>query len=163
LDRPIPDWVEAAAPDPRHDGDNRPRRGPKRARSALSKVHLGIDPQTEKIEAMTQASVTLGAVIGDYLERRAEKRLKCRSFEEVRRHLQKLWEPLHEVPIQKIRRADVATRLAEIARENGPFAANRARASMSGRFNWCLGEGLIDAGPIIGTNKTSRKSPATGS
>src|SRR5947209_3200513 len=79
----------------------------KRARNALSKVHLGIDPQTEKLEARTQASVTLGAVIGDYLARRAERRLKRRSFEEVRRHLQKLWAPLHQVPIQKIGRADI--------------------------------------------------------
>src|SRR3954471_3119921 len=48
----------------------------KRAKNALSKVHLGIDPQTEKIEARAQASVTLGAVVDDYLGRRAEKRLK---------------------------------------------------------------------------------------
>lgn len=129
----------------------------KRAKNALSKVHLGIDPQTEKIEARSQASVTLAAVVEDYLARRAERRLKPRSFEEVKRHLQKLWAPLHQLPIQKIRRADIAARLADIARENGPFAANRARASLSGLFNWALGEGLIDASPILGTNKATEE------
>jgi integrase len=129
----------------------------RRAKNALSKVHLGIDHQTEKVEARAQASVTLGAVVEDYLTRRAEKRLKPRSLEEVRRHLQKLWAPLHRLPIQKIRRADIATRLADIARENGPFAANRARASLSGLFNWVLGEGLIDVSPIVGTNKATEE------
>jgi integrase len=58
--------------------------------------------------------------------------------------------------MQKIRRADIATRLAEIARQNGPFAANRARASMSG-MQLVFGEGLIDASPITGTNKATEE------
>lgn len=127
----------------------------KRAKDVLSKVHLGSDPQMEKTEARARASVTLGSVAEDYLERRASLRLKARSLLEVERHLRKHWVPLHGLPIQKIARADVAARLAKIAKENGPFAANRARATLSALFSWAIGEGFADANPVIGTNKAT--------
>lgn len=129
----------------------------KRARNALSKVHLGIDPQTEKVEARAQASVTLGAVTVQYLARYAKARLKPRSYAEVARHLNKHWSPLSELPIQRIRRADVSARLGEIATANGPFAANRARASLSALFSWAIGEGLADQSPVTGTNKATEE------
>src|SRR5271165_806421 len=47
----------------------------KRARSALSKVQLGVDPQTEKVSARLQAAVTVGSTVEKYLSRR-EKHLK---------------------------------------------------------------------------------------
>jgi integrase len=127
----------------------------KRAKDVLSKVHLGSDPQLDKAEARVQASVTLGIVAEDYLARRASARLKPRGLLEVERHLRKQWAPLSDLPIQKITRADVAARLAKIAKENGPFAANRARATLSALFSWAIGEGLADATPVLGTNKAA--------
>jgi len=62
-----------------------------RAKDVLAKVHLGRDPQTEKAERRVQASVTVGVVVERYLDERAAKRLKPRSFEEVERHLKKHW------------------------------------------------------------------------
>src|ERR1700684_11727 len=47
----------------------------RRARSALSKVNLGADPQTEKANARIKASVTIGATVETYLARR-EGRLR---------------------------------------------------------------------------------------
>ena len=127
----------------------------KRAKDVLSKVHLGSDPQIEKAEARAQASVTLGVVAKDYLARRAEPRLKPRSFLEVKRHLLVHWAPLANLPIRKVTRADVAARLARIAKDNGPFAANRARAALSALFSWAIGEGLADATPVLGTHKAT--------
>ena len=126
-----------------------------RAKDVLSKVHLGGDPQTEKAERRAQASVTLGAMVERYLVERAEKRLKPRSFEEVERHLTKHWSPLADLPIRNVARSDVAAQLGRIARDNGPFASNRARAALSALFSWAIGEGLADANPVIGTNKAT--------
>ena len=124
----------------------------KSARTALSKSHLGHDPQMEKIERRAQAALTLDSVVEGYLSR-AEARLKPRSFLEVRRHLRQHWGPLAEQALANVRRSDVSARLASIARDNGPFAANRARAALSALFSWAIGEGLADTNPVIGTNK----------
>jgi integrase len=123
------------------------------ARSALSKVHLGTDPQLEKTEARAQAAVTLGSVVDSYLARHAVRRLKASTFTDVERYLRKHWGTLSELPIRKITRADVAARLARIAEESGGFAANRARAALSALFAWAIAEGLADANPVVGTRK----------
>ena len=126
----------------------------KRARTALSKVHLGNDPQMEKVERRTQAALTLGSIIPSYLVH-AEARLKPRSYSEVERHLLKLWKPLAELALAKVSRADVASRLAKIAKDNGKFSSNRARASLSALYSWAIGEGLADMNPVVGTNKAT--------
>ena len=129
----------------------------RRAKDVLSKVQLGGDPQTEKAERRAQASVTLGSMIDRYLAERAKKRLKPRSFEEVERHLTKHWSPLAEVPLRSVTRSDVAAQLGRIAKSSGPFASNRARAALSAFFSWAIGEGLVDATPVLGTNKATEE------
>lgn len=124
------------------------------AKAALSQAHLGIDPQTAKIVRREAASVTLGVVVEDFLSRRTE-RLKPRSFEEVERHLRRHWKPLHSLSLKDIGRSDVADRLGVIAREHGPYAANRARTSLSSFFSWAIGEGKAHENPVAGTNKAT--------
>jgi integrase len=126
-----------------------------RAKDVLSKVHLGDDPQTEKAERRAQASVTVGAMVELYLAERAAKRLKPRSFEEVERHLKKHWSALSGLPIRSVTRSDVAAQLGRIAKDSGPFASNKARAALSASFSWAIGEGLVDATPVLGTNKAT--------
>lgn len=126
----------------------------KRARAALSKVHLGVDPQTEKIGARLQAAVTLGGTVETYLSRR-QKRLKASFFADVRRYLRVHWSPLHEVAVQSVTRSMIAARLAEISQANGPYSANRARAALSAFYSWAIGEGLANANPVVGTNKAT--------
>jgi hypothetical protein len=135
-----------------------PEEARKRAKTALSKIHLGADPQADKVEAKSQASVTLGKVAEDYLTRHASQRLKPRSLVDVQRYLRQHWGPLSGRPLQKITRQDVALRLGEIATENGPFASSRARAALSGLFTWAMGEGLVDGSPVVGTNKATPES-----
>lgn len=125
----------------------------RRAKSALSKVHLGTDPQLEKAEARAQAAVTLGSVVDSYLARHAEKRLKPGTFTDVARYLRRHWAPLSKLPIAKISRANVAARLGHIADESGSYAANRARAALSALYAWAIAEGLTDANPVVGTRK----------
>jgi len=128
----------------------------RRAKTALSKVHLGHDPQMEKTERRAQAAVTLASVADLYLAY-AQERLKPRSFLEVKRHLQQHWAPLAERALSSIGRSDVAAQLASIDRKNGPFAANRARASLSALFSWAIGEGIANDNPVAGTNKPTEE------
>jgi integrase len=101
--------------------------------------------------------VTLGSVADRYLKECASRQLRPRSYEEVERHLTRHWAPLHELPLEKVRRSNIAARLGQIASENGPFAANRSRASLSALFAWAMGEGLIEQNPVIGTNKATEE------
>ena len=128
----------------------------KLAKATLAKAHLGNDPQAEKAEARAKASVTFGAVAERYL-RHMQDRLRPRSYQEVERHLLRHWAPLKGVPIHRVQRAAVATRLGEIAQEKGRFASNRARASLSALFTWAIGEGLVETVPVIGTNKAAEE------
>jgi integrase len=128
----------------------------KRAKDILSKVHLGADPQVEKAAALIAASNTVGCVVERYLDERAS-RLKPRSLAEVQRHLCKHFSALSEMPLAKVTRANVATELAKISKQNGPFAANRARAALSSLYSWAMGEGVADRNPVIGTNKATNE------
>lgn len=69
------------------------------------------------------------------------------------------WKPLHGVPISAIRKRTVAARMGEIAANNGPVAADRARASASAFFTWAMKEGLVENNPVIGTNKAVEEKP----
>ena len=73
------------------------------------------------------------------------------------RYLNQHWAPLAEVPVHKIGRADVAARLADIAKGSGPFAANRARAALSALYGWAIGEGLVDQNPVVRTRKATEE------
>jgi hypothetical protein len=129
----------------------------KRAKSALSTVHLGHDPQLEKAEARAESAITLGAIVERYLEERAAKRLKPKTLTEVTRSLREHWKPLHAVPLTKVVRVAVAAQLGRIAKERGPIAANRSRAYLSTLYAWAIAEGLTDANPVVGTNKAAEE------
>lgn len=126
-----------------------------RAKEILANVQLGNDPQSEKAAGRSRAEITLGKIADDYLVGPAKARLRPRSFEEVARHLTAHWKPLRDIPLHKIERADVAARLKAIAANSGPFAANRARSTLSALFGWAMREGLVDANPVLLTNKAT--------
>jgi integrase len=126
----------------------------KLAKDALAKVQLGGDPQAAKIEQKAKAAETFGVFAARFLERQ-KARLKPRSLEQVATHLTKHWSPLNVVSIHSIAKRDVASLLGKIASERGDFAANRARTSLSGFFAWAIGEGIVDANPVAGTNKSA--------
>src|SRR3954469_515774 len=98
---------------------------------------------------------TLGAAATQYLDRFAALRLRPKTLTETRRYLNVGWKPLHGLGLDDIGRRAVAVRLSEIARENGPIAANRARVALSAFFNWAMREGLSDSNPVIGTNRAA--------
>jgi integrase len=122
------------------------------AKRIFGSVAHGRDPANEKAERRSAASHTLDATIARYLEAKATE-LKPRSMVEVKRHLEKDWQSLHNLAIASIGRANVAATLSAIAKTKGGVTANRARAALSAMFRWAIGEGLCDHNPVTGTNR----------
>jgi integrase len=128
------------------------------AKRKLAQAELGIDPGKEKQEDRYKAAETFQKIAERYL-RFKEKELKAQSYDQVQTHLTKHWAGFNGLSVHEVTRRDVATRLGEIAEERGPYAANRARASLSGFYAWMMREGIVDANPVVGTNKqTDEKS-----
>src|SRR6516162_3690237 len=105
----------------------------KEARRIFGKVANGHDPANEKAERRSAASHTLDATMARYLEAKATE-FKPRSMVEVTRHLQKHWQPIHNLAIANVARANVAATLSAMAKKHGPVAANRARGALSAMF-----------------------------
>jgi len=129
----------------------------KRARKALGQVEDGRNPQVERQEQRDRAAETFETVSRLYLAS-VQKRLRIRSFVEVRRHIEKYWAPFASTSIHHINRRMVALRVTEIASGSGPVAANRARATLSAMFGWAMREGIVEANPVIGTNKAAEEA-----
>jgi integrase len=129
-----------------------------KARTMRVNVDNGVDPSSEKASRREAARLTLGSIVAEHLETR-QRNMRPRSFLETTRHLRTHWAPLHKLPIANITRAIVAARLREIAKINGPFAADRARSSLSAAFGWAIGEGLCESNPVTGTNRTGKDEP----
>ena len=123
------------------------------AKRLLGLVAGGKDPSDDKKQSRLQDADTLGRLVDQYLKV-AKRKQKPRYFVETKRHLQIGWKPLHRRSVFVIRRSHVAARLAEIADQQGPIAANHARAALSKLFNWGIAEGHdIPANPVTGTNR----------
>lgn len=127
------------------------------ARRLLSRVELGSDPQAEKQAA--RRAVRMSAIVEAYLAD-AEKRLKPRSFAEVKRHLEHHVKPLHQEAACELGRAAVVKLLDGISRDSGPVAANRVRSSLSAMWVWGLRSGTIDGeNPVAHVPKPGSEAP----
>jgi integrase len=131
---------------------------------AIAKLGHGIDPATERDQRRAEAQPqraprnALAPAISVYLKVR-EGSLRKRTYWATKKYLEEYWNPLHEMAMPKISRADVATILASITENCGPVAANRARSALSGLFAWAIGEGICETNPVIGTNKRKENGP----
>jgi integrase len=121
------------------------------AKDLLAAVRLGRDPAGEKLEQRQKVSTAFGSLLPRFLARQ-RSRLKPRSYQETERHLLVHAKPLHGFGVEKIDRRTIAIRLAELE-QNGPAAANRARASLSAYFAWLLREGILETNPVLNTNR----------
>src|SRR5262249_40191328 len=71
--------------------------------------------------------------------------------------------PLHGRPLAALAgdRRGVAVVLAKVAERSGPVEANMVRSSLSACCTWLLREGLLDANPIVATNKAPQAGART--
>jgi len=124
------------------------------ARATLGKAGLGDDAQAAKAAARREQNVRFGTVVERFLERQ-KGRLRPNSYRETKRYLETALRGLHDLHVDKVTRADVAEKLATIAKTNGPVAADRARAAASAMYGWAMREGLAENNPVAMTNKHS--------
>ncbi|TXN80625.1 tyrosine-type recombinase/integrase [Methylobacterium sp. WL8] len=122
------------------------------AAEKLARVRLGGDPGAEREQARKRAAVTVGSKVDAYLEGLGD-RIRATGLRESTRYMRLSWAPLHRVPVAEVTRAMVAERLNVIAKTSGPYAANRARTTLSAFYGWLIEEGLADANPVVGTRK----------
>jgi integrase len=130
-----------------------PEKARKEAKRLLGLVADGRDPAAERALAVLQAADTFHKVAKEYLKT-AKQRQRPRTHSEIERYLLVIWKPLHPLPVSRIGRRHIATRITEIATNHGAVTAARARSALSGMFNWAIREGLeIPANPVLGTNR----------
>src|SRR5262249_13401856 len=129
------------------------------AKKVLAAVALGEDPQAEKATRRSADKFTLAAVVEEFLTAK-DGTVRPRTFIETQRYLTgPHFKPLHVMSIDQIARRDVAARLLIIARERGAVTAARARSCLSDLYSWAMGQGLVEANPVVGTNRPKTAPP----
>jgi integrase len=130
-----------------------PDKARREAKRLLGLVAGGKDPADDRAQAALQAADTLRKIADQYLKH-AKQNQRPRTYTETERYLLVSFKPLHPISVFHIRRRHVASAVADLAAEQGPVAADRARAALSAMFNWAIREGLeIAANPVFGTNR----------
>lgn len=129
------------------------------AKKILAEVALGGDPQGAKRAQRRVDDRSLQATTGTYLEsKRAD--VNARTSQEIARYLRgPYFKTLHATPLAQISRMDVAGCITRSVARNGSVAAGRAREVLSGLYAWAMGHGLVEANPVIGTNKPAGSKP----
>ena len=135
------------------------------AKKILAAVALGQDPQADRVDRRDKDQHLLlvttreiddegkpvrRGVIAEYLAAKKGE-VRPRTFVETERYLTSTYfKPLHSMPIDTVKRKDIASRLVAITRESGTVTASRARAMIAAFFSWAMKAGLVDANPVIG-------------
>jgi integrase len=97
------------------------------------------------------------SVMEQYLAAR-QKDMKPRSYDEITRHLESHWKPLHALDLKAVDQGTVAAHLNAIERDSGPVARNRARSTLSALFTWAIAEGHPVTNPVDATRKAAEKA-----
>jgi integrase len=127
-----------------------------KAKKALGDVWKDIDPQAAKVERRVKDKVTMRTIIDQYIadKTRPERpEWRPQTKRDNARYLTgDYFKPLHGLPIDKIGRRDVATRLIAIKNAHSAIVAHAARSKLSAFFSWTMRQGLRDDNPVIGTD-----------
>lgn len=121
------------------------------AKKILAVVELGGDPQADRVDRRAKDALALRGVVAEYLDAKKNE-VRPRTLVETTRYLAtgSYFRPLHAMPIDAVKRKDIAARLVAISRDNGSVTAARARATLSGFFTWAMQMGYVEQNPVIG-------------
>jgi hypothetical protein len=109
----------------------------KTAAALHARVRLGEDPAAAKHERQRRAADTVEAAFRAYLPAKKAE-LRSSSYTSTERHLLRYAKPLHGLGVALVGRRDIGGLLTTIAISSGSPTANRARASLSAFFAWCM-------------------------
>lgn len=125
----------------------------KRAAELIASAKTGGDPHGEARRARNE--IKTGDLVERYLARQ-KPRMRPRSYEELRRHLETHARPLHGGAAARLTQRAIAEMLQRLA-EQKPITANRVRASLSAMFTWAMRSGLVSSNPIVATFKPAEE------
>jgi integrase len=121
------------------------------ARQLLARVTLGHDPQREREERRARAALTFRRAAEAYLDARRGEWRPATTKAAVLYLVGDAFKPLHARPLAEVTRADVAARVAVVARERGTATAAAARRALSAMYAWAIASGWAESNPVIGT------------
>jgi integrase len=122
-----------------------------KARKLLATVELGGDPQGDRRKRREADADTLRSIIDGYFEAKAH--LRPNSLRALRKYFgsSSYLGPLHSMPLDKITRRDIASRLLVVQKVNGAVSAHGLRGHLSALFSWAISSGLTESNPVIGS------------
>ena len=101
-----------------------------------------------KADRRTKDELRFSTLAARYIEARSRK-LRASSMRVIRMHLTgDYFAALHGMPIDQIKRADVAACLTAVTSD---AVRRQMRTIAMTFFAWCMEQGLLDANPMIGT------------
>lgn len=126
-----------------------------KARELLAKVTLGTDPAGEKKAAAT-SKITFKTAVDQYLQAKERQvvvdKRRPATLKIARLYLQKgdYFRPLHNRPLDSIKRADIAQALNGIVVGHSENTARQSRRFLSAFLTWTMRQGLtdIEANPV---------------
>jgi integrase len=124
-----------------------------------ARVKLGEDPASTKAQARASAMHTFRVSAEEYLEHH-KSTWRPRTYINAVRNLLTYARALHQLPLDKITRADIAVVHASVTKSAGAPSANRVRASISGLFTWAIENGRVEINPVINSPRHEEQSRA---
>jgi len=129
------------------------------AKDILAKVQLGEDPQADRRDRRDKDRLSFRGVVEDFLAAK-EREVRPRTHFQLKRYLTGPYlKAFYTMPLDRVSKRDVASRVLTIARENGPAVAREVRGALSGFYSWAMQMGLAEANPIIGTKRPKTNEP----
>jgi integrase len=129
------------------------------AKKILAKVALGEDPQANRRDRRDKDRLSFRGVVEDFLAAK-EREVRPRTHFQLKRYLTGPYlKAFHTMPLDRVNKRDIASRILTIAHENGPAVAREVRGALSGYYAWCMQMGLAEANPTIGTRRPKTNEP----
>jgi integrase len=130
------------------------------AKKVLARIWQGEDPQGSRIDRRDKDRVSFRATVEDFLAAK-EPDLRPRTLFQLRRYLADApyLKAFHALPLDRVTKRDVASRILMIARENGPAVAREVRSALSSFYVWARRQGLCEANPVIDTERPKTNGP----
>jgi len=130
------------------------------AKKVLARVHLGEDVAADRRERRDKDKLSFRSQVDAYLAIKARE-VRPKTLREITRYLAnpRYFGPLHRLPLDKVSRKDVASRLVAIGRDSNVVAA-KARDTLSTFYVWALQSGLVESNPVVGTRKPKGNEPS---